>query len=73
MDNIDNDSDSAPQTLGHSSTNGLHPDCRRTLDLIGMVALLGLAAGVYLVVGDAGFSTVIGAVVGLYGAWRTRQ
>ncbi|MGP4004055.1 hypothetical protein [Streptomyces sp. 8N706] len=45
----------------------------RALDLIALVALLGLCAGVYLVVGDAGFSVIIGAVAGLFGAWRMRH
>ncbi|MFD4142853.1 hypothetical protein [Streptomyces sp. NPDC058572] len=46
---------------------------QRALDLIALVALLGLCAGVYLVVGDAGFSVIIGAVAGLFGAWRMRH
>ncbi|MEU6593265.1 hypothetical protein ABZ923_29250 [Streptomyces sp. NPDC046881] len=49
------------------------PARQRALDLIALVALLGLCAGVYLVVGDAGFSVIIGAVAGLFGAWRMRH
>ncbi|MDX3529408.1 hypothetical protein P1P75_24065 [Streptomyces sp. ID05-39B] len=58
-----------PESLPQPAGSERH----RALDLIGMVTLLGLSAGVYIVVGDAGFSMVVGAVVGLYGAWRTRQ
>jgi hypothetical protein len=51
----------------------LEPTQHRVLDLVVLVALLGLCAGVYLAVGDAGFSVIIGAVAGLYGTWRMRR
>jgi hypothetical protein len=43
------------------------------LDLVVLVALLGLCAGVYLAVGDAGFSVIVTAVAGLFGTWRMRR
>ncbi|NUK09499.1 hypothetical protein HRW18_16100 [Streptomyces lunaelactis] len=49
------------------------PARNRVLDLVALVALLGLCAGVYLAVGDAGFSVIITAVAGLFGAWRMRR
>jgi hypothetical protein len=45
----------------------------QVIDLVGLVALLALCAGIYLVVGDAGFSVIIGAVAGLLGSWRMRR
>ncbi|MHC0429532.1 hypothetical protein ACX6XY_04985 [Streptomyces sp. O3] len=60
------DSSPSPRSEGRSTR-------QRTLDLIGMLALLGLSAGVYILLGDAGFSMVVGAVVSLYGVWRARR
>ncbi|HET6356973.1 hypothetical protein [Streptomyces sp.] len=43
------------------------------LDLVVLVALLGLCAGGHLAVGDAVFSVTIAAVAGLFGTWRMRR
>ncbi|MES4892823.1 hypothetical protein [Streptomyces sp. NPDC096012] len=43
------------------------------LDGTVLLALLGTCAGVYYTVGNTGFSAIIGAVAGLYGAWRARR
>ncbi|MFE9677232.1 hypothetical protein ACFYO5_24415 [Streptomyces sp. NPDC006259] len=43
------------------------------LDGIVLFALLGMCAGVYRTVGNAGFSAIIGAAAGLYGTWRARR
>jgi hypothetical protein len=45
----------------------------RVLDLVVLVTLLALCAGVYLAVGDAGFSVIVTAVAGLFGTWRMRR
>ncbi len=49
------------------------PQQHRIVDLAALLALLGLAAAVYLAVGDAGFSVITSAVVGLFGTWRARR
>ncbi|MFF3327852.1 hypothetical protein [Streptomyces sp. NPDC002889] len=49
------------------------PTRHQVLDVVVLVALLGVCAGVYRAVGDAGFSVIIGAVAGLYGTWRMRR
>lgn len=46
---------------------------RRLVDLAALLSLLGIAATVYLLVGDAGFSVITSAVVGLFGTWRARR
>ncbi|MFD9495788.1 hypothetical protein ACFWA1_30475 [Streptomyces sp. NPDC060005] len=43
------------------------------LDGVVLFVLLALCAGVYRVVGDAGFSVITAAVAGLYGTWRLRR
>ncbi|MER5720347.1 hypothetical protein [Streptomyces sp. NPDC002132] len=49
------------------------PARHRVLDLVVLVALMALCAGVYLAVGDAGFSVIVTAVAGLFGTWRMRR
>jgi hypothetical protein len=49
------------------------PPRHQVLDVVVLMALLGVCAGVYRAVGDAGFSVIIGAVAGLYGTWRMRR
>ncbi|WP_405717054.1 hypothetical protein OG607_45425 [Streptomyces sp. NBC_01537] len=49
------------------------PQHHRILDLGALIALLGLVALVYLVVGDVGFSAIISAAAGLFGIWRARR
>ncbi|AVZ71096.1 hypothetical protein SLUN_01370 [Streptomyces lunaelactis] len=49
------------------------PARHQVLDVVVLVALLGVCAGVYRAVGNAGFSVIIGAVAGLYGTWRMRR
>ena len=53
----------------------LPPEATRhqVLDVVVLVALLAVCAGVYRAVGNAGFSVIIGAVAGLYGTWRIRR
>ncbi|MGI5404830.1 hypothetical protein ACQEVG_36290 [Streptomyces sp. CA-135486] len=64
-----------PQLPPASRGPALPPERTRhqVLDLVVLVALLGVCAGVYRAVGDAGFSVIIGAVAGLYGTWRIRR
>jgi hypothetical protein len=45
----------------------------RMLDLLSLAALLGLCTLVYVAVKDPGFSVIIGAVAGLFAAWRARR
>ncbi|MDQ0938300.1 hypothetical protein [Streptomyces sp. V1I1] len=49
------------------------PTRHQVLDMVVLVALLGVCAGVYRAVGNAGFSVITGAVAGLYGTWRIRR
>ncbi|MEU3921834.1 hypothetical protein ACFYW6_23715 [Streptomyces sp. NPDC002659] len=49
------------------------PTRHQVLDVVVLVALLAVCAGVYRAVGNAGFSVIIGAVAGLYGTWRIRR
>ncbi|GHB67913.1 hypothetical protein GCM10010347_42540 [Streptomyces cirratus] len=45
----------------------------RNRDSVVLIALLATCAGIYLAIGQAGFSGVISAVAGLYGTWRMRH
>ncbi|MEU4499095.1 hypothetical protein AB0F96_38035 [Streptomyces sp. NPDC023998] len=49
------------------------PTRHQVLDVVVLVALLAVCAGVYRAVGNVGFSVITGAVAGLYGTWRIRR
>ncbi|MFG3606666.1 hypothetical protein [Streptomyces sp. NPDC047928] len=42
-------------------------------ELLGLVLLLALVTGVYLVTGASNFTLIIASVTGLYGLWRARR
>ncbi|WP_329350013.1 hypothetical protein OG226_24335 [Streptomyces sp. NBC_01261] len=75
MDDTNRTADPAPN--GPTSAPSEAPEetsqKRRLVDLAALVALLGVTATVYLAVGDAGFTVITSAVVGLYGTWRARR
>ncbi|WP_406397263.1 hypothetical protein OH805_00330 [Streptomyces sp. NBC_00879] len=62
-----------PPTSSPGPALPTEPTRHQVLDVVVLVALLAVCAGVYRAVGNAGFSVIIGAVAGLYGTWRIRR
>ncbi|MFF0065449.1 hypothetical protein ACFYRC_28580 [Streptomyces sp. NPDC005279] len=51
----------------------LLPAPERILDLVALLVLIALAAVVFTVAGQAAFTAVIGAGVGLFATWRSSR
>ncbi|WP_406301181.1 hypothetical protein OHA61_00770 [Streptomyces sp. NBC_00885] len=62
-----------PPTSSPGPALPTEPTRHQVLDVVVLMALLAVCAGVYRAVGNAGFSVIIGAVAGLYGTWRIRR
>ncbi|WP_328665880.1 hypothetical protein OG905_02230 [Streptomyces sp. NBC_00322] len=73
MADIDTTSPVPEPELPSASREPVLPPRHQVLDVVVLVALLAVCAGVYRAVGNAGFSVIIGAVAGLYGTWRMRR
>ncbi|MEV4790162.1 hypothetical protein [Streptomyces tuirus] len=61
------------KTLARSADRA--PDGRRppVLDLAALLLMLTVSAALFLTVGPAGLSLVVGTGAGLYATWRTRH
>ncbi|WP_146259060.1 hypothetical protein [Streptomyces tateyamensis] len=46
---------------------------QRALDLLALLSILVVSAGVYLAAGPGAFGTVTGAAATLYAVWRARR
>ncbi|MER7929664.1 hypothetical protein ABTY96_42115 [Streptomyces sp. NPDC096057] len=73
MDDINTAAGLDPDTCPTPSPPEETSQRRRLVDLAALLALLGVTAVVYLTVGDAGFTVITSAVVGLYSTWRARR
>ncbi|MEQ4610268.1 hypothetical protein ACWFQ7_11515 [Streptomyces bacillaris] len=63
---------SAPQTVPTAGTVREAPTRDRVLDLLALLILITLAAGVFMVAGSEAFTAVTSVGLGLFAAWRGR-
>lgn len=63
--------DASSDRNNHGVRSGVLPE--RVVDLLALLALLGVAAGVYMAAGPTGFSVVVSAGGGLFATWRATR
>ncbi|WP_446038298.1 hypothetical protein [Streptomyces sp. SID1121] len=77
MSDIDDSSQLPERRLDAPNTpeplRNQRPVRHQVLDLLVLLGLLAVCAGVYVVVGDGGFSAIVGAVAGLFGIICSRR